>query len=116
MRFLLILLVSTLVVFQIFLPVIEVSPPTPRELTETPTATATFVPTDTPQPTPTATATLASNCDAAYPDFCIAPPPPDQSCQDVGRQDFTVLPPDPHGFDRDGDGVGCESGDLLAGA
>ncbi|MBW4564628.1 MAG: excalibur calcium-binding domain-containing protein [Mojavia pulchra JT2-VF2] len=21
---------------------------------------------------------------------------------------FRVMPPDPHGFDRDGDGVGCE--------
>lgn len=27
----------------------------------------------------------------------------------VGRQDFTVLEPDPHGFDGDNDGVGCES-------
>jgi hypothetical protein len=24
-------------------------------------------------------------------------------------KDFAVLPPDPHGFDRDEDGIGCES-------
>jgi hypothetical protein len=42
------------------------------------------------------------------PDFCI-PPPPDLDCGDVNGSDFTVLPPDPHRFDREGDGVGCES-------
>lgn len=49
------------------------------------------------------------NCDPAYPDFCIASPPPDLNCPDVPQKGFTVLPPDPHGFDRDVDGVGCES-------
>jgi hypothetical protein len=42
------------------------------------------------------------------PDFCI-PPPPDLDCADVNGRNFTVLPPDPHGFDREGDGLGCES-------
>ena len=51
----------------------------------------------------------ASACDPSYPDFCIPPPPPDLDCADVGQEDFAVLPPDPHGFDGDGDGVGCES-------
>src|SRR6266498_1062844 len=49
-----------------------------------------------------------ASCDPAYPDFCIPPPPPDLDCPDVGARDFTVLPPDPHHFDRDRDGVGCE--------
>jgi hypothetical protein len=48
------------------------------------------------------------NCDPAYPDFCIPPPPPDLDCADVNGTNFTVLPPDPHGLDADGDGVGCE--------
>lgn len=48
-------------------------------------------------------------CDAAYPDFCIPPPPPDLDCPDIGRRNFTVRAPDPHGFDRDRDGIGCES-------
>jgi hypothetical protein len=50
----------------------------------------------------------AGACDAAYPDFCIPPPPPDLDCSDVGTGGFTVLPPDPHRFDADHDGVGCE--------
>ena len=51
-------------------------------------------------------------CSPAYPDFCIPPPPPDLDCGDppiAGHHDFKVLPPDPHGLDGDGDGVGCES-------
>ena len=51
----------------------------------------------------------ARNCDPAYPDVCIPPPPPDLSCKDIPYRRFRVLPPDPHGFDRDGDGIGCES-------
>ncbi|MBD3886818.1 excalibur calcium-binding domain-containing protein [Phormidium tenue FACHB-886] len=49
-----------------------------------------------------------SNCEPAYPDFCIAPAPPDLDCADIGSKNFTVLPPDPHRFDRDKDGIGCE--------
>ncbi len=48
-------------------------------------------------------------CHQSYPDFCIPPPPPDLDCSDVSRRNFTVLSPDPHGFDGDGDGVGCEA-------
>jgi hypothetical protein len=51
----------------------------------------------------------SGNCDPAYPDACIASPPPDLNCADVPDKGFTVLPPDPHGFDRDADGIGCES-------
>jgi micrococcal nuclease len=57
---------------------------------------------------PTATV-QAQNCDPAYPDFCIPPPPPDLNCKDVlPHVNFRVLPPDPHKFDRDGNGIGCE--------
>ena len=49
-----------------------------------------------------------SGCDPSYPDSCIPSPPPDLDCGDVGKR-FTVTGSDPHGFDRDGDGVGCES-------
>ena len=50
------------------------------------------------------------NCSPSYPDFCIPPPPPDLDCADVAPHvNFTVLPPDPHGFDGDHDGVGCEA-------
>lgn len=50
-----------------------------------------------------------SDCHPAYPDVCIAPPPPDLDCGEIQFRRFTVLQPDPHGFDRDRDGVGCES-------
>jgi endonuclease YncB( thermonuclease family) len=49
------------------------------------------------------------NCDVSYPDVCIASPPPDLDCDDVAVKDFRVVPPDPHGFDREGDGIGCEA-------
>jgi hypothetical protein len=50
-----------------------------------------------------------SNCDPSYPDFCIPSPPPDLNCADISQKRFTVSGSDPHGFDRDNDGVGCES-------
>jgi micrococcal nuclease len=65
-----------------------------------------------PEPAPApavAPAEPAGNCDSSYPDFCIPPPPPDLDCDQVSGGNFTVLPPDPHGFDGDADGYGCES-------
>ncbi|HKZ99355.1 MAG TPA: thermonuclease family protein [Thermoplasmata archaeon] len=50
-----------------------------------------------------------ANCDPSYPDVCIPPPPPDLDCPDIEFQNFRVLPPDPHRFDGDGDGIGCET-------
>ena len=49
------------------------------------------------------------DCELAYPDICIPSPPPDLNCGEVPFRRFTVLPPDPHNFDGDRDGVGCES-------
>ncbi len=79
-----------------------------------------WAPTNTPPPyiPPAITATNSgigiigggSNCDPAYPDVCIAPPPPDLDCGQIPFRRFRVLPPDPHNFDRDGDGIGCEGG------
>jgi micrococcal nuclease len=31
------------------------------------------------------------------------------NCPDISQKRFTVRGSDPHGFDRDNDGVGCES-------
>lgn len=47
-------------------------------------------------------------CDPSYPSVCIAPPPPDLDCADVAARRFRVIAPDPHRFDGDGDGFGCE--------
>jgi micrococcal nuclease len=50
-----------------------------------------------------------NNCDPSYPDVCISSLPPDLDCDDISDTDFTVLAPDPHGLDSEGDGIGCES-------
>jgi micrococcal nuclease len=50
------------------------------------------------------------NCDPSYPDVCIPPAPPDLDCGDVAYRRFRVVGSDPHRFDADHDGVGCESG------
>src|SRR5215212_5803677 len=54
--------------------------------------------------------TQETACDPSYPDMCIPPPPQNLTCDDIGARNFEVLPPDPHGFDGDNDGIGCESG------
>ncbi len=41
--------------------------------------------------------------------MCIPPPPPDLNCPDIPFVNFTVLEPDPHNFDQDNDGIGCET-------
>ncbi len=51
----------------------------------------------------------SKNCHPSYPDVCIPPPPPDLDCSDIPYRNFRVLPPDPHHFDGDKDGIGCES-------
>jgi len=50
----------------------------------------------------------SGNCDPSYPDVCIPPPPPDLNCSDIPYRNFRVLPPDPHHFDGNGNGIGCE--------
>lgn len=51
----------------------------------------------------------SSDCDPSYTDTCIPPYPPDLNCSDVSSKNFAVISSDPHGFDRDRDGKGCES-------
>ncbi len=70
--------------------------------TNTPVATATPIP-------PTATTAPAANCDPSYPTLCIPPGAPDLDCGEITDKRFPVLPPDPHRFDGDKDGIGCES-------
>ena len=60
-------------------------------------------------PATSTTSTTVANCDPAYPTVCIPSPPPDLDCGDIPYTNFTVLPPDPHDFDGNNDGVGCET-------
>jgi micrococcal nuclease len=62
-----------------------------------------------PKTTTPSTQTQQPSCDPSYPDFCIPSPPPDLDCKDIPQKRFTVLQPDPHRFDGDKDGIGCES-------
>jgi micrococcal nuclease len=52
----------------------------------------------------------AGTCDPSYPDVCIPPieVTGDLDCGQVEYQRFRVVPPDPHNFDGNHDGVGCE--------
>gem|GEM_PF-6751605 len=62
------------------------------------------------QPAPATPASSA--CDPSYPDFCIAPPPPDLNSTSpviAVRKNFTARQPDPHRFDRHKNGVGYEA-------
>jgi hypothetical protein len=96
--------------------------PTPTQAPEpTPAPTQAPQPTQPPAPEPTEPPPEPTpppepieepppaNCDPSYPDFCIPPPPPDLNCPDIPQKNFTVLQPDPHGFDGNKNGVGCES-------
>jgi hypothetical protein len=47
-------------------------------------------------------------CDSSYPEICITTYSAKLSCGDIPFRNFKVLLPDPHGFDSDGDGIGCE--------
>jgi micrococcal nuclease len=68
-----------------------------------PVRTRTAVPAPAPVPS------VQGQCHPSYPDVCIPPPPPDLDCPDIPYRRFRVLPPDPHWFDGDGDGIGCET-------
>ena len=61
------------------------------------------------KPVAVATAVAARpGCDPSYPSVCIPPYPPDLDRGQITFRRFVVLRPDPHGFDRDRDGIGCE--------
>lgn len=83
----------------------NVAAPTAPPLANPPTAPPVL-------PTATVVATQAappSHCDPSYPDVCIPPAPPDLDCGDIPYKRFEVVGADPHRFDGDHDGVGCES-------
>ena len=50
----------------------------------------------------------SESCDSSYPDVCITTYSAMLTCFDIPYRNFKVLAPDRHGFDSDGDGIGCE--------
>ncbi len=67
-------------------------------------------PAEQPKPSPPAPQPEPEqpSCDPSYPDVCIPPYPPDLDCGEITHKNF-IVGSDPHGFDRDNDGIGCES-------
>ncbi|MGH9049506.1 MAG: thermonuclease family protein [Acidimicrobiia bacterium] len=57
---------------------------------------------------PKATPRELGGCDASYPDMCVPSPPPDLDCRDISERRFRVEGGDPHHFDGDRNGLGCE--------
>lgn len=51
---------------------------------------------------------IHSNCDPSYPELCLTSSVADLDCGDISARNFQVVGSDPHGFDRDQDGIGCE--------
>ena len=85
--------------YRIFLPLVF-GPGTTAAPVPTARPTATAIPTATPRP---------SFCDPSYPTICVPPPPPDLDCNQIPFRNFPVRSPDPHRFDQDSDGIGCET-------
>ena len=50
-----------------------------------------------------------TNCDPSYPAVYIEKYPPDLDCNDIRYSDFIVMGNDPHEFNTDNNGIGCES-------
>ncbi len=94
----------------VYLPLITIPEPTPTPIPPTATPIPPTAVPPTPIPPTAIPPTTRPNCDPSYPDVCIPPPPPDLDCGDISYRRFRVLPPDPHKFDTDNDGIGCESG------
>jgi hypothetical protein len=57
------------------------------------------------------------DCNTSYPTVkpCVPNGSPDLDCKDISQKNFPVVGPDPHGFDRDHDGIGCEDGQHNSG-
>lgn len=79
-------------------------PPTPIPATVTPVPPTPVPPTATPVPQPTTTP-----CDPNYAGACIPVVGHDLDCGEIPFKRFQSIGSDPHGFDRDNDGLACES-------
>jgi micrococcal nuclease len=51
---------------------------------------------------------LAEACDPSYPTICVPQDAEPMTCDDIPSVPFPTLHPDPHSFDPDGNGLGCE--------
>jgi len=84
--------------------------PEPTQPTSQPTQTSPEPEPSQPISQPIPSWSLSNPC------VCIPPYPPDLDCGEIQYSNFRVVQPDPHGFDRDQDGIGCEVGWLCTGS
>ncbi len=89
-------------------PLLPLSLPTVGTTVPPTTAPPATLPPPSSPPVTAAPAPPAQNCHPSYPTVCI-PGGPDLDCGEITFRRFTVVGSDPHGFDGDNDGVGCES-------
>jgi micrococcal nuclease len=82
-------------------------PPIPVASAIPPAPVPTSRPAPTSPPAVRAPSQPVGNCHPCYPDVCIPPPPPDLDCPETPYCQFRVIC-DPHRFDGDHDGIGCE--------
>jgi uncharacterized protein YraI len=94
------------------IPVVYVEPTPVPTTAVPPTAVApqqSVAPAPTPvPPTPVPAQPPAQSCDPNYSGACIPVVGGDLDCGDVPFKRFHSVGSDPHGFDRDGDGIACE--------
>lgn len=92
-------------------PLLRHSPAQPAAApTAAPPPPSAPAPTATPRPVRVAPtpAPQAGNCDPSYPDFCIPRRRPTLDCGDIPYRHFRVVGANPHRFDGNHDGEGCE--------
>ena len=97
-------------------PTPEATPKPTHKATTKPAPRTTVRTARPPKPAPpTTSAAPVQNCDSAYPDVCLHDGIGDYDCAGGSGNGpnyvdgpIRVLPPDPFGLDRDGDGTGCE--------
>lgn len=66
-------------------------------------------PTAVPQAAPTAVPAPVAQCDPNYGGVCVPLVSYDLDCKDIPARKFQSTGSDPHGLDRDKDGIACES-------
>lgn len=65
-------------------------------------------PTEVPPAPPTAVPAPVAQCDSNYSGVCVPLVSYDLDCKDIGAKRFQSTGSDPHGLDRDKDGLACE--------
>jgi len=97
---------APIVVAPTAVPVMPTAAPVVAPTAVPPTAVP---PTAVPQAAPTAVPAPVAQCDPNYGGVCVPLVSYDLDCKDIPARKFQSIGNDPHGLDRDKDGIACES-------